>query len=149
MLLALSSAPPENTHNAIISSGVMGSNSNGKKRFRTKFTQDQKLKMHELAERVGWKMQKKDEDLIISFCNEIGVEKGVFKVWMHNNKMTLGNKKDSAIDNGSSGGVGGGIDFLTNHQHQNQPPQINNDSVSSGGGVGENVIGTNGSSSSS
>ncbi|PWA44216.1 zinc-finger homeodomain-containing protein 9 [Artemisia annua] len=124
MLLALStgaaggtvSAPPhmENTSGG----GLSFSNPNSKKRFRTKFTQDQKQKMHELAERVGWKMQKKDEDLILGFCNEIGVDRGVFKVWMHNNKMTLGNiKKDTVTShtenhhNGSSGGIG--IDFET------------------------------------
>ncbi|KAF5766041.1 putative transcription factor ZF-HD family [Helianthus annuus] len=150
MLLALSSGLPAPPPELPISGG---SNSAGKKRFRTKFTQDQKEKMHELAERVGWKMQKKDEDLIIGFCNEIGVEKGVFKVWMHNNKMTFGKKDVSQhIDSGSSGG--GGVDFMTNsnhqhhhhqdHHHQQQPQQ--NDSVSSGGG---NVTGTNGSSSSS
>ncbi|GJV72028.1 zinc-finger homeodomain protein 9 [Tanacetum coccineum] len=163
MLLALStpggavsvSAPPY----------VENPNPNSKKRFRTKFTQDQKQKMHELAERVGWKMQKKDEDLILGFCNKIGVDKGVFKVWMHNNKMTLGNiRKDTVTShtenhNGSSGGIGIGIDFLSQrdnnnnnnqlfqqHQQQQQQQQNNNDSVSSGGG---NVIGTNGSSSSS
>ncbi|KAM0033545.1 putative transcription factor ZF-HD family [Helianthus debilis subsp. tardiflorus] len=165
MLLALSTglpAPPsENTHTQYTSIpgtgnliGSLGSNSSGKKRFRTKFTQDQKEKMHELAEQVGWKMQKKDEDLIIGFCNEIGVEKGVFKVWMHNNKMTFGSKKDSDslhhTGNGSStgGGGGGGVDFFNinnhhlehqpHHQHlqqqqQQQQPQ-QNDSVSSGGG---------------
>lgn len=173
MLLALStgaaggtvSAPPhiENTSGA----GLSFSNPNSKKRFRTKFTQDQKQKMHELAERVGWKMQKKDEDLILGFCNEIGVDRGVFKVWMHNNKMTLGNiRKDTVTShtenhNGSSGGIGIGIDFLSqrdnnnqellqqHHQQQQQlqqQQQQNNDSVSSGGG---NVIGTNASSSSS
>ncbi|XP_071710288.1 zinc-finger homeodomain protein 11-like [Rutidosis leptorrhynchoides] len=156
MLLALSSGLPETTHNQnpTIPISVIRSNSNGKKRFRTKFTQDQKQKMHELAERVEWKMQKKDEDLIVNSCSEIGVEKGVFKVWMHNNKMTFGVKKD---DNGSS--AGGGIEFFTNlntnsnnqheyhHQQQQQQENINNnDSVSSGGGG--NVMGTNGSSSS-
>lgn len=158
MLLALSAGlsaqPPENHHNPSIhltpssaaGGSIIGSNPNGKKRFRTKFTQDQKEKMHELAERVGWKMQKRDEDLIIGFCNEIGVDKGVFKVWMHNNKMTFGIKKDSGNHHNDNGSPGGGIGFLTdrnNHHEHHQQPQ--NDSISSGG----NVIGTNGSSSSS
>nr|CAC34409.1 ZF-HD homeobox protein [Flaveria bidentis] len=155
MLLALSSglpAPPsENAQFSPIpiSGGVIGSNSAGKKRFRTKFTQDQKEKMHELAERVGWKMQKKDEDLIIGFCNEIGVDKGVFKVWMHNNKMTFGGKKDSDNHLAGNGSSGGGLDFFNrnNHQQQQQQQPQNNDSVTSGGGG--NAIGTNGSSSSS
>ncbi|KAL4581758.1 hypothetical protein LXL04_006286 [Taraxacum kok-saghyz] len=156
MLLALSaglSAQPPDPHHSILTPTTAGggttieSNTNGKKRFRTKFTQFQKEKMQELAERVGWKMQKRDEELIIGFCNEIGVDKGVFKVWMHNNKMTIGIKKDSSgnnhhNENGSPGG-GNGIAFLTNrnnhHEHQQQP---HNDSVSSGGNV-------NGSSSSS
>ncbi|MCD7452331.1 Zinc-finger homeodomain protein 9 [Datura stramonium] len=75
-------------------------NSNGRKRFRTKFTPDQKVKMLEFSERVGWKMQKRDEDLVSNFCNEIGVEKGVLKVWMHNNKNTFGKKSDqhAAVD---------------------------------------------------
>ncbi|KMS99241.1 hypothetical protein BVRB_2g046790 [Beta vulgaris subsp. vulgaris] len=61
-----------------------------RKRFRTKFTQEQKDKMHDFAEKVGWKMQKTNEDMVNGFCNEIGVERGVFKVWMHNNKNTFG-----------------------------------------------------------
>ncbi|KAL8251254.1 hypothetical protein R6Q59_034947 [Mikania micrantha] len=143
MLLALSSAPPsENTQYSPvpIAGGLIGSNPTGKKRFRTKFTQDQKEKMHELAERVGWKMQKKDEDLIIGFCNEIGVDKGVFKVWMHNNKTTFGGKKDSSDHQIGNGFSGSGVDFF----QQRQPE--NNDSVSSGGG---HAAGANGSSSSS
>ncbi|KAI3726097.1 hypothetical protein L1987_65894 [Smallanthus sonchifolius] len=132
MLLALSSGPSETTqYSPIPISGA------GKKRFRTKFTQDQKQKMHELAERVGWKMQKKDEELIIGICNEIGVDKGVFKVWMHNNKMTLGNKKDSDHDHiGNGSSSGGGLDFFVNR---------NNDSIRND----DNATGANGSSSSS
>ncbi|PHT98291.1 Zinc-finger homeodomain protein 6, partial [Capsicum chinense] len=38
--------------------------SNGRKRFRTKFTPDQKVKMLEFSESVRWRMQKRDEDLI-------------------------------------------------------------------------------------
>lgn len=57
-----------------------------KKRFRTKFTQEQKDKMHDFAERVGWKIQKQDEQDVLRFCNQVGLKKQVFKVWMHNNK---------------------------------------------------------------
>ncbi|MBA0620375.1 hypothetical protein Godav_006098 [Gossypium davidsonii] len=63
-----------------------------RKRFRTKFTHDQKEKMLELAERIGWRIQKHDELLVQQFCNENGVKRQVFKVWMHNNKHTLGKK---------------------------------------------------------
>ncbi|KAK8642427.1 hypothetical protein V6N13_011770 [Hibiscus sabdariffa] len=57
-----------------------------KKRFRTKFTQEQKDKMLELAEKVGWRINKQDEGLVQNFCAEYGVKRQVFKVWMHNNK---------------------------------------------------------------
>ncbi|GMI82526.1 hypothetical protein HRI_001921900 [Hibiscus trionum] len=57
-----------------------------KKRFRTKFTQEQKDKMLELAEKVGWRISKEGEELVQKFCAEHGVKRKVFKVWMHNNK---------------------------------------------------------------
>lgn len=57
-----------------------------KKRFRTKFTQEQKDKMLELAEKLGWRINKQDEDEVEKFCAEYGVKRQVFKVWMHNNK---------------------------------------------------------------
>ncbi|XP_061336800.1 zinc-finger homeodomain protein 2-like [Gastrolobium bilobum] len=63
-----------------------------KKRFRTKFTQEQKDKMLCFAEKLGWRIQKQDENVVEEFCNEIGVKRQVFKVWMHNNKHTLGKK---------------------------------------------------------
>ncbi|PKI68183.1 hypothetical protein CRG98_011482 [Punica granatum] len=69
------------------------------KRFRTKFTQAQKERMFEFAERVGWKIQKRDEDIIQEFCHEIGVERSVLKVWMHNNKNTLGKRSTSSDHN--------------------------------------------------
>ncbi|KAB2058178.1 hypothetical protein ES319_A11G216600v1 [Gossypium barbadense] len=62
-----------------------------RKRFRTKFTQEQKEKMLALAERLGWRIQKQDEAIVQQFCNETGVKRHVFKVWMHNNKNTLDN----------------------------------------------------------
>ncbi|KAL0447046.1 UNVERIFIED_CONTAM: Zinc-finger homeodomain protein 10 [Sesamum latifolium] len=88
----------------------------GRKRFRTKFSQEQKEKMHSFSEKLGWKMQKSDEVAVREFCQEIGVPKGVLKVWMHNNKNTFG-KKDTnggGIANGkvisleNSGGGDGG-----------------------------------------
>jgi ZF-HD class homeobox domain-containing protein len=119
MLLALSGAgvglsiPPENTAIPLNLSSPMG---NSRKRFRTKFTQEQKEKMHEFADKVGWKMQKRDEEIVNGFCNEIGVDRSVLKVWMHNNKNTLGRKLSdhvngiaavgTAVDGGSGGGFG-------------------------------------------
>ncbi|XP_059310031.1 putative F-box/LRR-repeat protein At4g00320 [Lycium ferocissimum] len=77
-----------------------------RKRFRTKFTQHQKERMFEFAERVWWKLQKRDEELISEFCRKIGVEKRVLKVWMHNNKKnaTLGNRyqQPAATTNGTA-----------------------------------------------
>ncbi|XP_060193067.1 zinc-finger homeodomain protein 2 [Lycium barbarum] len=64
-----------------------------KKRFRTKFSQEQKEKMHEFAEKLGWRIQKEDEQQLQQFCNEVGVKRQVFKVWMHNSKQA--NKKKS------------------------------------------------------
>ncbi|KAL8131090.1 zinc-finger homeodomain protein 1-like [Apium graveolens] len=63
-----------------------------RKRFRTKFTPDQKERMLELAERLGWRIQKQDEALVQNFCAETGLKRHVLKVWMHNNKHTLGKK---------------------------------------------------------
>ncbi|VFQ96930.1 unnamed protein product [Cuscuta campestris] len=94
-------------------SSMPGSNPSGRKRFRTKFTQDQKDKMAEFAEKVGWKIQKRDEDLINNFCSDIGVERVVFKVWMHNNKNISG-KKDhpiAAAANYSDDNAGHGMNF--------------------------------------
>ncbi|XP_073108246.1 uncharacterized protein [Elaeis guineensis] len=59
-----------------------------RKRFRTKFSSEQKERMQEMSERLGWRMQKKDEAVVEEFCRQIGVERGIFKVWMHNNKHT-------------------------------------------------------------
>ncbi|XP_073128429.1 zinc-finger homeodomain protein 4-like [Henckelia pumila] len=60
-----------------------------KKRFRTKFTQEQKEKMHDFAEKVGWKIHKVDESVVQSFCQQVGVKRRVLRVWMHNNKHNI------------------------------------------------------------
>ncbi|XP_062098266.1 zinc-finger homeodomain protein 5-like isoform X2 [Humulus lupulus] len=60
-----------------------------KKRFRTKFTQEQKDKMLEFSEKVGWRFQKQDEEEVERFCAEVGIRRQVLKVWMHNNKSTM------------------------------------------------------------
>lgn len=61
-----------------------------RKRFRTKFTAEQKEKMLGLAERIGWRIQRQDDEVIQRFCQETGVPRQVLKVWLHNNKHTLG-----------------------------------------------------------
>ncbi|RDX84692.1 Zinc-finger homeodomain protein 4, partial [Mucuna pruriens] len=63
-----------------------------KKRFRTKFSQEQKDKMLNFAHKVGWKIQKQEESVVQQFCQEIGVKRRVLKVWMHNNKHNLSKK---------------------------------------------------------
>ncbi|XP_010675490.1 zinc-finger homeodomain protein 1 [Beta vulgaris subsp. vulgaris] len=61
-----------------------------KKRHRTKFSQEQKDKMLAFAEKLGWRIQKHDEAAVQQFCAEVQVKRQVLKVWMHNNKHTLG-----------------------------------------------------------
>ncbi|OIT33257.1 hypothetical protein A4A49_52653 [Nicotiana attenuata] len=36
--------------------------------------------MLEFAERVGWKLQKRDEELISDFCSKIGVKNGFLSI---------------------------------------------------------------------
>ncbi|KAF8412033.1 hypothetical protein HHK36_004593 [Tetracentron sinense] len=66
-----------------------------KKRFRTKFTQEQKEKMLSFAEKVEWSMQKQEEAVVQQFCQEIGIKRRVLKVWMHNNKHNLAKKNST------------------------------------------------------
>ncbi|KAL0379304.1 UNVERIFIED_CONTAM: Zinc-finger homeodomain protein 3 [Sesamum radiatum] len=51
-----------------------------KKRFRTKFSQEQKEKMLGFAEKCEWKLQKVDDSEVRSFCQEIGIKRKVLKV---------------------------------------------------------------------
>ncbi|KAF7813353.1 zinc-finger homeodomain protein 3-like [Senna tora] len=46
-----------------------------KKRFRTKFSVEQKEKMVRFAEKAGWKMQKIEESLVQQLCQEIGINR--------------------------------------------------------------------------
>ena len=111
--------------------------------------------MHQFAERVGWKMQKRDEDLVHEFCHEVGVDRGVLKVWMHNNKNTLGKRdlaganaaanrnileQDPNNGNNNNNGLNGEI---------NGDGSGNDDDVGNRDDSGANGGGTNGSSSSS
>ncbi|KAF5445575.1 hypothetical protein F2P56_034619 [Juglans regia] len=71
----------------MVESGEAAERNFSKKRFRTKFTQDQKEKMLAFAEKLEWKLQRKDlDDEIERFCRGVGVSRQVFKVWMHNHK---------------------------------------------------------------
>ncbi|KAG2307625.1 hypothetical protein Bca4012_083380 [Brassica carinata] len=138
MLLSLSGT---NNNNNLAFSGNNNHQTGSRKRFRTKFSQFQKQKMHEFADRVGWKMQKRDEDDVSDFCRQIGVEKGVLKVWMHNNKNTF-NRRDiqfsvagdteiQKIDNGG-GGIHAPISAGETNRSNNGGNELHH-SVSSGG----------------
>ncbi|KDP34399.1 hypothetical protein JCGZ_12803 [Jatropha curcas] len=73
--------------------GSIQPSSLSKKRFRTKFSQEQKEKMLEFAEKIEWKIQKQDEQEVQQFCSKVGVKRKVFKVWMHNNKQAMKKKQ--------------------------------------------------------
>ncbi|CAL5399037.1 unnamed protein product [Camellia sinensis] len=128
MLLALSAADHHHPEAAV--KPTAEENPSGRKRNRTKFSQDQKEKMLSFSEKLGWKMMKSDQGLIESFCNEIGVGRGVLKVWMHNNKNTFG-KKDATtttINNVSENINDGRVKSENNgdhHHHQHQSENNN------------------------
>ncbi|KAI3718027.1 hypothetical protein L1987_70011 [Smallanthus sonchifolius] len=73
-------------------SNPSSSGGGSKKRFRTKFTADQKDRMLAFSEALGWRIQKQDEAAVEQFCSETGVKRHVLKIWMHNNKHTVGKK---------------------------------------------------------
>ncbi|KAG2329388.1 hypothetical protein Bca4012_021048 [Brassica carinata] len=60
-----------------------------KKRIRTKINEEQKEKMKEFAETLGWRILKKDEEEIDEFCRLVNLRRQVFKVWLHNNKQAM------------------------------------------------------------
>ncbi|KAJ3703517.1 hypothetical protein LUZ61_007222 [Rhynchospora tenuis] len=91
-------------------SGMGSMRSSGKKRFRTKFTSEQKEKMLNFAERVGWRLQRLEDGVVQQFCQEIGVKRRVLKVWMHNNKHSLAKKV--------------GPDEQQEQEQQPHPPQL-------------------------
>ena len=66
-----------------------------RKRFRTKFTKEQKEKMSSFAEKAGWKMQNLQESIVQQFCQETGIKRRVLKVWMHNNKHNFAHKNST------------------------------------------------------
>ncbi|KAL3000537.1 hypothetical protein AAZX31_09G217900 [Glycine max] len=154
MLLALSAglaAPPEST--------AAPAAAPTRKRFRTKFSQEQKEKMHKFAEKVGWKIQKRDEDLIHEICNEVGVDRSVLKVWMHNNKNTFAKKDNNNIvtsndinittkNNISTDNDANGSDVKVFENPNNDGGEDRAEDPSSNHYDGVNVVGANGSSSS-
>ncbi|CAN7040341.1 unnamed protein product [Brassica rapa subsp. trilocularis] len=99
-----------------------------RKRTRTKFTPEQKMKMRAFAEKAGWKINGCDEKSVRGFCGEIGIGRGVLKVWMHNNKYSLLNGKNSEI-------------FSTDHPRL----CLNTHSCNNGGEDGDTVDGSSSS----
>ncbi|XP_020240429.1 zinc-finger homeodomain protein 3 [Cajanus cajan] len=76
---------------------VVGGGERSKKRFRTKFSAEQKEKMVVFAEKLGWKLQRREvDDEIERFCRSVGVSRQVFKVWMHNHKNNSNSSNSSA-----------------------------------------------------
>ncbi|KAF5747120.1 zinc-finger homeodomain protein 5 [Tripterygium wilfordii] len=69
-----------------------------KKRFRTKFTQEQKERMFEFAEKIEWRISKQVEEEVDRFCAEAEVKRQVFKVWMHNNKNNVKKETPEPLD---------------------------------------------------
>ncbi|KAJ4909652.1 Zinc-finger homeodomain protein 11 [Raphanus sativus] len=112
--------------------GVRSENSSKgamRKRTRTKFTPEQKMKMRAFAEKAGWKINGCDEKSVREFCSEVGIGRGVLKVWMHNNKYSLLNGKN--------------IEILSVDHH----PRLclNTQSSNNGGGDGDTVDGSSSS----
>ncbi|XP_010230244.1 zinc-finger homeodomain protein 9 [Brachypodium distachyon] len=56
------------------------------KRPRASFTTEQKTKMEELSERIGWFYKQRNRATIEEGCREIGVTSSAFKNWMNNTK---------------------------------------------------------------
>ncbi|TKY58859.1 Zinc-finger homeodomain protein 11 [Spatholobus suberectus] len=143
VLLALGaaySAPSDEPHHhrSLNFSSVLKSENHPKKRYRTKFSKEQKEKMYSFSEKLGWRMQKGDDGLVQEFCSDIGVSRGVFKVWMHNNKNTFRKRSEGGNNNtsnddpqtgdhddGNASGGGGGFDSDINNPYN--PNSSNND----------------------
>jgi ZF-HD class homeobox domain-containing protein len=89
LLMTLSNGPADSDDQ---DGGISANAAAMKKRFRTKFSAEQKEKMCSFADKLGWKIQKHDEGAVQAFCADVGVKRHVLKVWMHNNKHTLGKK---------------------------------------------------------
>ncbi|XP_040868952.1 zinc-finger homeodomain protein 2-like [Glycine max] len=73
-------------------SGATPHGGSSKKRFRTRFTQEQKEKMLAFVEKLGRRILKHNESDVQEFCAQSNVQPHVLKVWVHNNKHTLGKK---------------------------------------------------------
>ena len=52
---------------------------------------EQKNKMKRFANKLGWRSQRHDDAEIQQFCEEVGITKRVFVIWLNNNR----HRKDS------------------------------------------------------
>ncbi|CAM0955025.1 unnamed protein product [Alopecurus aequalis] len=77
-----------------------------RKRFRTKFTAEQKARMLGFAEDVGWRLQKLEDAMVQRFCQQVGVTRRVLKVWIHNNKHTVARRHHQLQDHLHQPGAG-------------------------------------------
>lgn len=115
MLLALSSAAfPSPSDERVQVQGPTNENPTARrKRSRTKFSQEQKDKMFSFADKLGWRMQKSEDKFVQDFCDEVGIGRRVFKVWMHNNKHHLKKRllSSAGLINCNDGGDAGVASF--------------------------------------
>ncbi|KAJ7946592.1 Zinc-finger homeodomain protein [Quillaja saponaria] len=70
------------------------------KRKKTMFTDEQKTRLAAFATRLGWKYQRHEHQAIEDFCEELGIERRVFMVWLRNNRRQIGDQNA-----GTSGGA--------------------------------------------
>ncbi|CAA0828422.1 Zinc-finger homeodomain protein 3 [Striga hermonthica] len=103
--------------------------------------------MLDFSEKVGWKMQKRDDGAINELCNEIGVDRGVFKVWMHNNKNNYGKKENNPPAAAPDAAASNGNGVSHHHHHHDVKPNAHLHHLH--GSTTAQALGTNGSSSSS
>ncbi|KAF8404679.1 hypothetical protein HHK36_009567 [Tetracentron sinense] len=87
--LALPSTSGGGGHSREDQEDVSNPSGGSKKRFRTKFSQEQKDKMLAFAERLGWRIQKHDEAAVQQFCSETSVKRNVLKVWLTSKRLTF------------------------------------------------------------
>ncbi|KAM0055884.1 putative transcription factor ZF-HD family [Helianthus debilis subsp. tardiflorus] len=136
LLLSLGRGPgtaADQNHTVATPGTPAGVKVSGNKRFRTKFSPEQKQKMLNFAEKVGWKMQRCDDKMVADFCNEIGIRRRIFKVWMHNNKNTSAKReKDTTINaTGTTTVAAGGSGVAASVVRSNESSHQENGSSSS------------------
>ncbi|CAJ1963728.1 unnamed protein product [Sphenostylis stenocarpa] len=56
------------------------------RRRRTTFSRDQKIQMTRFADILGWKPHKGNREDIQRFCNDMGINRKIFVIWLNNNR---------------------------------------------------------------